>query len=83
MSTAKVGKTEPLGAQALHYALHFRFMMEKAKLSSRYGACPLGICRGGRVPGPSPQSGPPSATRGYITSSCQARRRGARVRATD
>ena len=39
--------------------------------------------RGGRVPGPSPQRGPPSATGGHLTSSCPARRRGARVRATD
>ena len=57
--------------------------METAKLSSQYGARPLGIRRGGRVPGPSPQRGPPSATGGHLTSSCQARRRGARVRATD
>ena len=35
------------------------------------------------MPGPSPQRGPPSATGGHLTSSCQARRRGARVRATD
>ena len=57
--------------------------MDKAKLSSRYGARPLGIGRGGRVLGPSPQRGPPSATGGHLTSSCQARRRGVRVRDTD
>ena len=61
----------------------FRIMMDKANLSSRYGARPLGIRRGGRVPGPSPQRGPPSATGGHLTSSCQARRRGARARDTD
>ena len=55
----------------------------KAKLSSRYSARPLGIRREGRVPGPSPQRGPPSAIGGHLTSSCQARRRGARVRAAD
>ena len=87
--TGEVGNAEPLGAQALHYALQvlfaFGFMLEKAKLSSRYGACPLGIHWRGRVPGPSPQRGPPapSATGGHLTSSCQARRREARVRATD
>ena len=57
--------------------------MDKANLSSRYSARPLGICQGGRVPGPSPQRGPPSAARGHLTSSCQARRQGARVRDTD
>ena len=57
--------------------------MDKANLSSRYGARPLGIRRGGRVPGPSPQRCPPSATGGHLTSSCQARGRGARVRDTD
>ena len=35
------------------------------------------------MPGPSPQKGPPSGTGGHLTSSCQARRRGARVRDTD
>ena len=35
------------------------------------------------MPDPSPQRGPPSATGGHLTSSCQARRRGARVRDTD
>ena len=35
------------------------------------------------MPGPSPQRGPPSATGGHLTSPCPARRRGARVRATD
>ena len=87
--------SEPLGVQALHYALHFRttwcpsaalrtsfrFMMGTNKSPSRYDA--LGIRRGGTVPGPSPQRGPPSATGGHLTSSCLARRRGARVRATD
>ena len=59
--------------------------METAKLSLRYGARPLGIRQGGRALGPSPQNllGPPSATGGHLTSSCQARRRGARVRNTD
>ena len=57
--------------------------MDKANLSSRYGARPLGIRRGGRVPGPSPQRGPPSATGGHLISSCQARKRGARVTDTD
>ena len=33
--------------------------------------------------GLSPQRGPPSATGGHLTSSCQARRSGARVRAAD
>ena len=35
------------------------------------------------MPGPSPPRGPSSATGGHLTSSCPARRRGARVRATD
>ena len=35
------------------------------------------------MPGSSPQRGPPSATGGHLTSSCQARRRGARVRVID
>ena len=35
------------------------------------------------MPGPSPQRGPPSAIAGHLISSCQARRRGARVRDTD
>ena len=54
-------------------ALRTSFTLHDGK--SKYGARPLGIHQGGRVPDPSPQRGPPSAT--------GARGRGATVSATD
>ena len=56
-------------------------MMDNATIS-RDGARPLKSRRGGRVPGPAPQRGPPSATGGHLTTSWRTRRRGSRVNAT-
>ena len=58
-----------------------RKMMDNST-TERYGARPFGIHRGGRVPGPQPQNGPPSATGGHITLLWTAWRRGARGKAT-
>ncbi|RUS68475.1 hypothetical protein EGW08_023763 [Elysia chlorotica] len=51
-------------------------VMETTESTLQCGAIPLRTLQGGKVPGPMPRMGPPSASGGPLTSSCQARSRG-------